>query len=469
MWINALSEMKFSNKTTSSTRSTIGAIAFLVIAFGILVWPIVFTSEGVLGDENADTKYATSELADQRKHHEHVIADMVEQWPDVDIVDYSSATSPGYHLIMSFVARFVSQDLMILQFASSIFSLVLILVVWRYSARLTGPWPAALLTLPILFSSYFLGASIWLTTDNAGLLFVVLALGGSVLVTVSASRIVKWGLFSAVAVYIRQIHIWVIAPVVLVTLLTSSVNRFAPKILRDVEQLKWRLPQAILAAVALMLPLAILGVLVYLWGGLTPTHYAQRHNSGFNLATFPLILSLFGAFGIFFLPIFLGSNSKKVFFGTSGWIAISIGIVISLLVETSFDKSAGRWGGSIWTLVEYMPDVAGRSIVFPPLAALGCFVLLSAWRALRDCGRSRQAAILLLALLGWAIAQSANSQAWQRYCEPIILISLAWMAAMTFFSHNEDRIRKWWIGPALLSAIQLGLSIATLYLPVFKS
>ena len=461
--------MNCSNQTTSSKRSTIGAIAFLVIAFGILVWPIVFTSKGTLGGAIADSGYATSELGDQRKHHEHVIVNMLEQWPEVDIVEYSSATSPGYHLVMSFVAKFVSNDLVILQFVSSFFGLALILVVWRYSARRTGSWPAVVLILPLLFSSYVLGASIWLTTDNAGLLFVVLALGGSVFVGASANRIVKWGLFSAVAVYIRQIHIWVIAPVVLVALLTSSANRFAPKVLQDVEQLKWRLPQAILAAVALMLPLAILGVLVYLWGGLTPTHYAQRHNSGFNLATFPLILSLFGAFGIFFLPLILGSSNKKVFFGKAGWIAISLGIVIAIIIPTSHDLDAGRWGGSIWTLVEHMPDVAERSIVFPPLAALGCFVLLSAWRALRDCGRSRQAAILLLALLGWAIAQSANSQAWQRYCEPIILISLAWMAAMTFFSHNEDRIRKWWIGPALLSAIQLGLSIATLYLPLFKS
>ncbi|MCH8823092.1 MAG: hypothetical protein IH984_06240 [Planctomycetes bacterium] len=465
--------MNCSNQTTSSKRSTIGAVAFLSIAFAILVWPIVFNSQGKLGEAIADSGYATSELGDQRKHHEHVIAKMAEQWPDVDIVDYSSATSPGYHLIMSFVARFVSQDLVILQFASSIFSLVLILVVWRYSARLTGPWPAALLTLPILFSSYFLGAAIWLTTDNAGLLFVVLALGGSVFVGASANRIVKWGLFSAVAVYIRQIHIWVIAPVVLVALLTSGANRFAPKVLQDAEQLKWRLPQVAFTAIVLMLPLAILGVLVYLWGGLTPSHYAQRHNAGFNLATFPLILSLFGAFGIFFLPILIGAGSKELLIGRSGWIAICLGIVIAVIIPTSHDFDAGRWGGSIWTLVEYMPDVAGRSIVFPPLAAIGCFVLLSAWRALRNCGRSRQAAILLLALLGWAIAQSANSQAWQRYCEPIILISLAWMAAMTFSTQSQTqtaiRNRNWWVGPALLSAIQLGLSIATLYLPVFKS
>jgi len=326
--------------------------------------------------------------------------------------------------------------------------------------------------LPLLFSSYVLGASIWLTTDNAGLLFVALVLGGSIMVGATVNRIVKWGLFSAVAVYIRQIHIWVIAPVLLVALLTSSANRFAPKVLQDVEQLKWRLLQTTFTVVALLLPFAILGVLVYLWGGLTPTHYAQRHNSGFNLATFPLILSLFGALGIFFLPIFLVSNKKKVLFGTAGWIAISLGIAVSLIVPTNFDHSAGRWGGAIWTLIELMPDVAGRSIVFPPLAALGCFVLLSAWRTLRDCGRSRQAAILLLALLGWAIAQSANSQAWQRYCEPLILISLAWMAAMTFYAQhqtqNEEGNRYWWIGPALLSVIQLGLSITTLYLPVLR-
>ncbi len=46
------------------------------------------------------------------------------------------------------------------------------------------------------------------------------------------------------------------------------------------------------------------------------------------------------------------------------------------------------------------PEAAGRSIVFPPPAAIGAFVLVDAWRGARRAGRGRETAVLLPALLG---------------------------------------------------------------------
>jgi len=44
-----------------------------------------------------------SEAKDQDRHHVVVIETMLEQWPDVDIVNYASATSPGYHFALAAV------------------------------------------------------------------------------------------------------------------------------------------------------------------------------------------------------------------------------------------------------------------------------------------------------------------------------------------------------------------------------
>ena len=81
--------------------------------------------------------------------------------------------------------------------------------------------------------------------------------------------------------------------------------------------------------------------------------------------------------------------------------------------------------------------------------------------------------MLLLSLLGWLIAESVNTQSGQRYCEPMILVGLAWLAALSVSpTKGTARFvpthRLWWAGPAALGAIQLILSAATVYLPVLR-
>ena len=119
------------------------------------------------------------------------------------------------------------------------------------------------------------------------------------------------------------------------------------------------------------------------------------------------------------------------------------------------------------------PEAAGRSIVFPPLAAIGAFVLVDAWRGASRAGRGCEAAVLLPALLGWMMAESVNTQSGQRYCKPMILFALAWLAALSVSpTKGTARFvpthRLWWAGPVTLGAIQLVLSAATVYLPVLR-
>ncbi|MEE9128741.1 MAG: hypothetical protein V3T84_01895 [Phycisphaerales bacterium] len=454
-------------------RSRRSAAAVLCLLFSILVWPVVLSTQGTLGDGATDIKYPTSEMGDQRKYHEQTILAFAEQWPIVDLVNYPSATSPGYHLLMALVARYMSHDLVVLQFASGLLSFGLLLVVWGYGARHARAWPALGLVLPLVASSYVIGSGIWLVTDNAGLLFVCLALGGAMMVQPTAMRTARWGLYATCAAGIRQIHVWVAAPVILAALLGSPLGRYAPRHL--CSGLKQTLTMSVLFATlpVLLLPLVMVGLFILLWGGLTPPAYAGLHTTGFAPVSSLVALALVGSFGIFFLPAFCPKWTDILNIDRWLVVAVILAVAVSLIFPTSYEQSLGRWGGAIWVLVGRMPDVAGRSIVFPPLAALGAVVLVHAWRAAGRAGRAREATVLLLSLLGWMIAESVNTQSGQRYCEPMILVGLAWLAALSVSPTKGTALfvpvhRLWWAGPVTLGAIQLVLSASTVYLPVLR-
>ena len=108
------------NSGRDRRRSRYGAMAVLCLLFCVLIWPVVFSAQGRLGDAAPDINYPTSEMGDQRKYHEPTILVFAEQWPRVDLVNYPSATSPGYHLVLAVVARYISHDLVVLQFAGSL-------------------------------------------------------------------------------------------------------------------------------------------------------------------------------------------------------------------------------------------------------------------------------------------------------------------------------------------------------------
>ncbi len=440
-------------------RSWIAATASLCFAFALLVWPVVFS--GAQG---------TSEAFDQRVSHMVVVRSMAEQWPNVDLVDYDSATTPGYHLLMAAASSWISDSDVALQFISSFFSLGLLLVVFRCAAREIGPGRGAALVLPLLGSNYFLGGSIWLTTDNAGKFFAVLALSGSAMLVPTTSKVIRWGFYAVLAVMVRQILLWVAAPVALAAVLLSPLGKRMPAFLRDGDPIDHCWYKFFIALPGVIAPFIVVAAFFHLWGGLVPPGYISQHAAGSNPAVIPLALSLTGLFGIFFLPAFGRLDLKRIAGDWLTWVAVIIAVVLSIVFETAFDREAGRWGGPLWLFVARMPEFAGRTIVFPPLAALGALVLVIAWRRACAVGRGRAATILLVSVFGWLAAQIVNSQAWQRYCEPIVIIELIWLAALAASPHDDDERQSpglWWIGPVILGLIQFALSGYALYQGVY--
>ena len=144
--------MELSTNQGGSPWAHRGWIA-LVIAFFALVFPVILFG--------MDT---TSEAHDQNRHHLIVIREGADALAGRDgaptlgafIQDYPSATSPGYHLVLSVAQNCGLGNLTLLRMGSSLFGLALLLTLWRLLCERVDGWLAVALALPLLFSPYYL-------------------------------------------------------------------------------------------------------------------------------------------------------------------------------------------------------------------------------------------------------------------------------------------------------------------------
>ena len=125
----------------------------LSVVFAAAVLPVIF-----LGSD------ATSEATDEAVAHLPAVRQFAAELPAPDLSDYPSATSPGYHLLMSLPAR-AGLGVHGLRVLGSLAGLALVLLAWRMAAACAGPAVALALALPLACSTYVLSGCAWLTTD----------------------------------------------------------------------------------------------------------------------------------------------------------------------------------------------------------------------------------------------------------------------------------------------------------------
>ncbi len=450
----------------SQRRAALLALACLTLLYAALVVPVIVSGRG-----------GTNEAGDERMYHLPVIRAMVDQWPRPDIVRYQSTTSPGYHLLMAALVRAAGDERRAMPFvraANATLTWGLLAAVFLVAASFTRPWTAAALTLPLLLSPYTLGAGVWLTTDNAGWCFVFIALGGSIAMRrYTPARGLALGVAAALAVGVRQIHVWTLAPIGAVGLLASPLAWFAPRWLRREEWgggAKWS--NLAVACLAGALPLALLLWFAWLWGGLTPPAYRDKHDQGMNLAAPAFALALTGFFGVFFLPAarreLLPALRRR-----SLWLCVWLAGAAALLPETSYLRGKGfrpRANGWLWSpIVERTPDLAERSLPILALALAGGAILYALHAGASRAGRGPQARLLLLSVLAWLAAQTMYWLAWLRYFEQMILAVLIWLAAMGAPPTASRRDTRWLVlGALALACFQATLSAATMYREVIE-
>src|SRR5262249_47431448 len=111
--------------------------------------------------------------------------------------------------------------------------------------------------------------------------------------------------------------------------------------------------------------------------------------------------------------------------------------VISLLIATTwiavpstFDFYAGRWGSVVWSLGQIGPSWGNHSLIVLLLGIVGAAFIAPLMHLALNRDEIRPA---LLGMLLYIAGQIFMPLAYQRYVEPVVLMSLALIAASSVF------------------------------------
>lgn len=430
--------------------------AWLVAVYAVLVVPAILAGGG-----------GSSQAADFREYHGLEIQRLAAGWPTPDLRDSLTSTTPGFHLLLSIAAR-AGVGEMGIRLLGSLAGLAAWLVAWRVASRWVPSRSAALVTAPLALSPYLLGAAVWCTTEATAVAMAGAVMGVALVRRSSPSSAALLGVLGAGTVLVRQILVWACIPGVL----AMSWSGQGP----------WRRAGR---ALLVVLPAACcIGAFMAIWGGAVPPRFQAFHQSLGNPAAPVVVLAVFGVWG---LPLLPGVWRR----GDMGQrrlaaLAAAVALVAAMSVESGYRKvlppaaqqagtvyeksdkdqavgvvvgahEVGRWGGPLWDAARVLPSFGGRSMAVVGMASVGGAVLALLWSAAQVRGRGRQAAWLLLAMAGMALAQAANAQTFQRYFDPWVLLAIGWLVAMGFRpgapGHGLVRAGVW-----LLAAAQLAMS-----------
>lgn len=461
------------------TGADLLAAAFLSVACAIGVLPFLMFSVGA----------KSSEAYDADHYHIPLIRQFASELPTPDLVTYPSATTPGWHLLMS-VAYSASGTMVVPRVLNLGFGLALTLLVYIGARRFVNPAAAACLSLPVAWCQYVLGSSWALTTDNLALVLAVASLMLSVLARGTPGRIAWAGVAAVGVVLVRQLFIWVIAPIGLAGVSVLSISRLLPRVLQrsDVPvtaRERWRIVAA--AAFGVVAPLAALAAFVAVWGGLVPNNEEMRAHfrDGYDAAVIVYALTLVCVFApLLIVPLVPMLRDEGVRWRGAA-VSGSLGLAASAVWPTQWEATRHQYGW-VWTLVREFGRltggrfesvgslqmverpwelIPGRSPLMHVTAAAGGVMVWLLWRSAAVRGEGRRAAILLLTMLGFLVAQGFNTVVAQRYFEPVVVVSLVWLAALGCSERrNGARRGPAWMLPAaggVLGAAQLAATLMT--------
>ena len=89
---------------------------------------------------------------DQDRNHLPVIRAFAASLPDIDLLEYDSATTPGMHVLLAVMVRAGIDGETSLQLASCVFGAMLVLVAWWFAACVVSRWTAVACVLPLAAS-----------------------------------------------------------------------------------------------------------------------------------------------------------------------------------------------------------------------------------------------------------------------------------------------------------------------------
>ena len=424
------------------------------------VWPI--TTDWLVGRAAFDHLH----------FHLPAIERFATDWPQVDLTDYASATTPGYHLVIAFAGRTLGLDPVGLRWVGMLFSLALMgVVAWSVTRWSGSPRTGIVVSLPLICSMYVYSSAIWLLPDNAGWLGVWLVLAMTLHAPILLGRWLLLGLAASALVFTRQVHLWVLAPMIAAAWLdaqrlhASDRNTITPALsLREVRGVfsptRSTMGSMVMALSVCLPAIAVVVVCAMVWGGLVPPQFQKFHTRHWSLASPAFFCSLFAGFGMFFVA-YWWRGLRELLVSKRGVLLLSalFGLFAAVFPQTDYNFEQGRYG-ALWSVVRALPAVEHRSLLICVLAPVGSIIIAS-WLVLLD---RRDRWVLMSACAGFMAAGAANTILGQRYFEPMVLILCALFAsrqrATAYPGKWDQRARL--LGPLALAFCLAALSAVTL-------
>jgi hypothetical protein len=295
-----------------------------------------------------------------------------------------------------------------------------------------------------MFSPYFVGPAIRLSTDNAALFMAIAAIYSMDVTPPKTKNFFLSNLLILVTVWIRQIYAWLLGAYVLFNLWRSRWQ-------------KVNLAAMILPAV---IPIGGMAYFFLLWNGLTPPPFAGHFSYGLNWDVPVFIVSLIGFLGIFFSPWLF-----KLYQRNPGWLplllttGLAVGYLLLHPVSNEYpvaDGSIFYRGGALWLIASRLPNLLSSAIVFWVLFPLGlaCLYLMA-----RDLF-SRDEYFVVICLGLWLAANITNKDTYQKYYEPFLLFFMGYVLVKI----DTQGQKAEWIGPLILLAGFMGIAVTRFFL-----
>lgn len=367
--------------------------------------------------------------------------------------DYSSATTPGFHMLMGAlrsVARLTLDEL------RTVGAFITAIFVWAA----TLVWPRTLpfrrvllLSLPLAASIYLFPSGVWLVPDNLGWLTVLCVLLLSFKDRIGWADVAVLGLLGAAVVWVRQSNAWVVGVPALALLLQY------PATARDKRVPVWTL---VLQLLTVGLPAALsLAYFVSIWHGLTPPRFQGLHQSG-NLVAPAWLLVQFACYTAWFLPALWPYRQQAPGVHAKAWVLMGglFGLIAALVVPSSFNHLEGRYTG-LWAAVQLAPVVADRSVLVLLCAPIGGAML--GWL----CGPldTRRAVLVLAGALAFGFAMATNKFAYDKYYVPYALLMIPLIVRHWPTSAFEGKVAPWRDASLL---VLVALNVAMMYFKLFR-
>ena len=386
---------------------------------------------------------------DEVDYHLPTIRKFAAELPTPVLGDYQSATAPGYQLLMAAIVR-AGVDGVPLHLVNALFGALLAALFAALVARRAGGLVGLLAGAALALSPYTVNPSVFLATDNLATLLLLAAFAfARPIATGCAVMPLKRGLYAALAAMlaagVRQIMVY------------AAAFTGAAFVARACAERRWpRVAHLVGGALALIPALVVVGLLVRTWGGLVPPSFQTYHGSGGNPAT-PVyalaLVAIWGGAAFLAIPGFL-----RELFSTRALLVGVLAAVACCAVPSSYLVHV-RFGGTLWTIASKFPAVADRSLLLVPMAGIGAAALcayLRLWSRSTDVLARGLGAYALLAFAGMVLAQTANSQCFERYLQPLTLVFMTIAAGAL-----AGRTARWWPFAAMcgVSAAWTALSL----------